>query len=167
MSKRSIQIKLNESSFNELTELSEHPDQAVARRAKVILACAEGNPTNQQVSQITGMNPADISHWRKQYSEHGIEGLRSRHGGGKQPAKTVSDINKKITELLSDKTKEWTVELLASATGATRATVSGTLRRLGVTLSRTRWWNIQTTDELISKTVDICGLYISKNVTVQ
>ena len=163
MSKRSIQIKLNESSFNELTELSEHPDQAVARRAKVILACAEGNPTNQQVSQITGMNPADISHWRKQYSEHGIEGLRSHHGGGKQPAKTVSDINKKITELLSDKTKEWTVELLASATGATRATVSGTLRRLGVTLSRTRWWNIQTTDELISKTVDICGLYISKN----
>ena len=163
MAKQSIQIKLNEDSYNELVELSTHPDPAIARRAKVILTCADGNPTNQQVSAIIGMNPADVSHWRKQYAEHGIEGLRSRHGGGKQPAQVVTDIDTKIKELLKNTSQEWTTEKLVVSTGATYSTVSGSLRRLGITLSRTRWWNVQTVDELIPKIVDVSSLFISKN----
>lgn len=163
MAKQSIQIKLNEDSYNELVDLSTHPDPAIARRAKVILACADGKPTNQQVSAKTGMNPADVSHWRKQYAEHGIDGLRSRHGGGKQPAQVVPDIDAKIAELIKDKSREWTIDELITSTGATYATVSGVLRRLGITLTRTRWWNISTVDELIPKIVDICSLFISKN----
>lgn len=163
MARKSIEIVLNEASKMELLDLIAHSlDADIIRRAKVVLACSDGFPTNKSVSELTGMNPTDVAHWRREYYEHGIEGLRSKHGGGKQTGFTIPDLNQLVLDLLSDDSREWSVEELAEATGATFSSVAGILRKNGITLKRTRRWNIRTVDELIPKTVDVFGLYVSK-----
>ncbi len=48
--------------------------QALALRAKIVLAAAEGG-TNKHIAASLGCNPVTVSKWRKRFAEHRLDGL--------------------------------------------------------------------------------------------
>ena len=164
MARKSAAIVLNNSDVNDLTILSSSVhDPILARRANVILECARGL-TNKEVSAITGMNEADVGRWRKAFIADGIDGLRGkRRGGNNRPDAPDESFYIRLDELLMQVDKNWTVQELVQELESTPNIVSAALRKRGIHLQRKRQWAIVTRDELIPKTVDVVGLFLSKN----
>jgi transposase-like protein len=48
--------------------------QAIALRARIVLACAEG-ATNQAVAAEVGVNPVTVGKWRTRFVERRLKGL--------------------------------------------------------------------------------------------
>ncbi len=155
-------IKLSSLQSNALIELAGNPrDLVLARRASAILECAKGL-TNKEVSIAIGMNEADVGRWRKVYLAEGIDGLKGKNNGGaNQYSRPSDDLDKRLNELLSQADVDWTQEKLVQALGSTSSIVGAALRRRNVNLQRQRQWKIQTHDELIPKTVDVVGIYLT------
>ena len=49
--------------------------QAVAQRARIVLACAEPGSTNLGVAGSLGVNRPSVMRWRRRFADHGLEGL--------------------------------------------------------------------------------------------
>ena len=137
-------------------------DPVLAKRASVILECGKGH-NNKEVSAITGMNVMNIAHWRKAYAINGIEALRGDTNHGRNQYSSAEDsLDTRLDELLSQESQQWTVDQLVQELHSTRARVYAALKRKNINLQRTRQWVIPTRDELVPKTVDIVGLYMTK-----
>ena len=154
-------IILNDSDQILLSNLLESADPNLSRRAQIIIECSKGY-NNKEVSERVGMNRMNVAHWRKAFLENGINGLISKHGGGASPKVPIDDFDIALDTLLDDKSIEWTAETLAQKTGASLNMVYYALKKRGISLQRKRQWFIPTQDEVIPKTLDIVGLYISK-----
>lgn len=163
MARKALEVALSNADVNSLTILSNSTQNPIlARRASVILECAKGH-SNKEVSMITGMNEMDVGRWRKAFIANGIDALRGkRKGGNTRPDAPDEAFYKHLDELLKEDDKNWTVKDLVQETGSTVSIVSAALRKRGINLQRQRQWVICTNDELISKTVDVIGLYLSK-----
>jgi len=108
------------------------------------------------------MNRTNVAHWRDTFLESGISGLIGKHGGGASPKTPVEDFEATLDKLLDDQSIEWSAEALAQETGASLNMIYYALKKRGVSLQRKRQWIIPTQDEVIPKTLDVVGLYISK-----
>lgn len=163
MSRRSAEIKLTETEANALQNIVQtSPDSPLARRAQVILECANGK-SNKDISVIVGFSENDVGKWRKRYLAEGIDGLQSKHGGGtRRPDIDDDEVTSKLSKLLALPDKEWTVEELVAETHFTPHIVGAALRRMNINLERQRRWSITTNDELVAKTVDVVGLYVTR-----
>ena len=72
-------LVLSESDRDQLLQVSQsehHPD-AVALRARIVLACADGG-THRTVAKRIGIDKSSVGKWRQRYLEHGIKGLNDR-----------------------------------------------------------------------------------------
>lgn len=161
MSRHSNIVNLNESDRIALLNLLESAEPNLSKRARIIIECSKGL-SNIEISELVGMNRMNVAHWRNAYLEDGLNGLLSKHGGGASPKVPVENLDAKLDRLLNDKSVEWSAESLAQETGASINMIYYALKKRGVSLQRRRQWVIQTQDELVPKTLDIVGLYISK-----
>lgn len=163
--RKSVDINLSSIDINMLLELSRDTrNTALAKRANVILECAKGL-TNKEVSTAIGMSPVCVAHWRNAFATDGIEGLRGSTNRGHNQFVEDEDasLDSRLDELLCQKDRHWTVEQLIAELHSTRGKVYGALKRKNISLQRTRQWVIPTQDELVPKTVDIVGLYVTKS----
>src|SRR5215212_10889831 len=62
--------------------------QALALRAKIVLACAEGQ-TNQQVAERLGIWPQTVGKWRRRFVAERLEGLSDEPRPGRP--RTIAD----------------------------------------------------------------------------
>jgi transposase len=69
--------------------------QAEARRARVILACAQGL-TNKAVAELVGASQPTVGTWRKRFLEERIEGLADLPRSG--PPRKIDD--EKVAEVI-------------------------------------------------------------------
>ena len=62
---------------SELTALATRPKpaQALAARARIVLACADGHD-NQTVGQRVGARPQTVGKWRRRFLSQRVQGLR-------------------------------------------------------------------------------------------
>ncbi len=164
MARKAKPIILSNSDINGLLELSNLPhDPDLSRRASVILECSKGK-SNKDVSALTGMNEADVGRWRKAFIAGGIDALRGKQRGGYHKENAADEsFYLHLSELLGQDDKAWTLDELVTELNSTPNIVSAALRRKGVNLQRQRQWIITTHDELVPKTVDVVGLYLSKS----
>ncbi len=49
--------------------------QALATRARIVLACAEPGATNGGVAETLGVSRPTVALWRRRYAERGPDGL--------------------------------------------------------------------------------------------
>ena len=162
MSRKSIQIILNDYDANLLQNIIQgQPESSLSRRASIILECAKGR-SNKDIAEEFSMTENDVGKWRKRFIAEGINGLQSKHGGGPKASMSSEELDLKLDELLADSTREWTTKELMEATGATYYSISMALQRKDrPTMQRRTEWFIPTKDELVSKHVDVIGLYLS------
>src|SRR5881409_1236482 len=135
----------------------------LARRARVVLACAEGID-NQAVARKLRCSVGMVGKWRARFLKARLEGLYDEPRPG--APRTVSDeqVEQVFIETLESTPRgetHWSTRGLAKATGLSRMTISRIWRAFGLQPHRTDTFKLSPDPQLIEKVRDIVGLYMN------
>src|SRR6202789_3636544 len=135
----------------------------LARRARVVLACAEGQ-SNQSVARKLRCSLGMVGKWRARFLKDRLEGLYDEPRPG-APRKIGDDeVEKVIIQTLESTPRgqtHWSTRGLAEATGFSRMTISRIWRAFGLQPHRTDTFKLSPDPLLVEKVRDIAGLYIN------
>jgi transposase len=134
----------------------------LARRARVVLACAEGLD-NQTVARKLRASVGTVGKWRARFLKAQLEGLYDEPRPG--TPRTVSDaqIEQVVIQTLESTPRgetHWSTRGLAKATGLSRMTISRIWHAFGLQPHRADTFKLSPDPQLIEKVRDIVGLYI-------
>lgn len=137
--------------------------QALARRCRIVLGCADG-ASNTQVAADVGVNAHTVSKWRHRFAEHRLEGLVDAPRPGAR--RTVDDdtVEAVIIDTLESTPKDathWSTRSLAAKHGISHTTVSEIWRAFGLKPWRQDSFKISPDPQLVEKVRDIVGLYLN------
>jgi len=138
-------------------------EQRLVRRARIVLAAAEGKETQEIAAELGTWAPA-VSKWRKRFARRRIEGLCDAPRSGKPPAYN-KETERRILAVLDEPPPRgysmWNGRLIAERLGdVSDDFVWKTLRRYGVQLQRRRSWCVSTDPEFAAKAADVVALYL-------
>jgi transposase len=144
--------------------------QREARRARVILLCAEGVPL-RQIDGIVGIDQHQVGLWRRRFVERRLDGLADLARSGR-PRRLGHDERLKMAAIATsardpaDPVATWSYIDVAEALRAEgiEASVSQVWRILtsmDIDLTRVRGWlNRRDDPEFWERVRDVCGLYL-------
>jgi len=137
--------------------------QALAQRARIVLACAEGND-NKDVATELNVHPATVGKWRRRYVEGRMDGLHDEPRSG--TPRTIDDarieavIVKTLESVPADAT-HWSSRGMAKQSGLSVSSVQRIWRAFGLQPHRMETFRLSTDPEFVAKIRDIVGLYVS------
>lgn len=105
---------------------SRNGSHALAQRAEIVLACAEGAGDTAVAGRL-GMSRDMVRKWRTRFAEHGLDGLDDRPRAGRPRKVDEAVVARILTRLLDtppDGAREWSTRVMAAETGLSQATVS-------------------------------------------
>ncbi len=138
-------------------------EQRVARRAKVILALAQGLPI-REVSETCGLSELSVFKWKRRFLERRLDGLQDEQRRGR-PA-TITAQERLLVIDLATRTPpagktSWSVRDLAQASGLSATTVHRILRAGRLKPHKVEYWCGRSPDpEFEEKQAAILGLYL-------
>ena len=134
-----------------------------ARRARVVLACAEGLD-NQAVAKKVRCSKGMVGKWRARFLALRLEGLYDEPRPG-APRKVSDDqVEQVIVRTLESTPRgqtHWSTRELAKATGLSRMTISRIWQAFGLQPHRSETFKLSPDPQLIEKVRDIVGLYMN------
>ncbi len=137
--------------------------QALAVRARIVLACAEGL-SNSEVSRRLGVSLPTVGKWRKRFVVDRVDGLRDepRPGAPRKigDAQVEAVITKTLEELPSNQDGHWSTRSMAKAVGLNQTAVSRIWRAFGLKPHQVDSWKLSTDPLFVDKVRDIVGLYL-------
>ena len=158
-------LELDEAERSELEALvrRRNTGQALARRARIVLACAEGME-NQQVAATLKLDKDTVSKWRRRFVEHRLEGLRDAPRSG--APRTIDDarIEAVIVRTLESVPKDathWSSRGMAKASGLSTSSVQRIWRAFGLQPHRLESFKLSTDPDFVAKVRDVVGLYVA------
>lgn len=137
--------------------------QALAERARVVLACAAGK-NNGVVAEELGIHRVTVGKWRSRFATKRLEGLLDEPRPGAPRRVSDGDVERVVTATLEATPREathWSTRLMAKATGMSQTTVSRIWRAFGLQPHRTDHFKLSPDPQFIEKVRDIVGLYMS------
>lgn len=138
--------------------------QALALRARIVLACAEAGATNQMVAAGLGVHPVTVGKWRDRFITKRLEGLSDEPRPGSP--RTVTDdhveavVVKTLEETPTDAT-HWSTRSMAKATGMSQSAVSRIWRAFGLKPHLVDTFKLSSDPQFIEKVRDVVGLYMN------
>src|SRR5512143_4089211 len=136
---------------------------ALARRARLVLACASGQDNTVLARQLR-VTPATVGKWRSRFVAERLEGLLDEPRPGAPRRVTdaqVEQVGVRTLETTPRGATHWSTRGLAQATGLSRMTVSRIWRAVGLQPHRSATFKLSPDPLLIEKVRDIVGLYIN------
>jgi transposase len=135
--------------------------QALALRAKIVLASADGEAIRPMAERL-GLEPKTVTVWRRRYREEGLAGLRTRPRGGRPrtitPAKERAIV---AATMRRPKTAtHWSARRLAKTVGVSAATVHRIWQKYGLQPHRIETFKFSTDPNFDAKMAEIVGLYL-------
>jgi transposase len=138
--------------------------QALALRAKIVLACAQGQ-SNQQVAEQLGIWPQTVSRWRGRFVRQRLAGLSDEDRPGRPRTITDTQVEQVITKTLEEppprQDRHWSTRSMAKATGMSQTAISRIWRTFGLKPHLVESWKLSTDPQFICKVRDIVGLYLN------
>ena len=136
--------------------------QALALRARIVLACADGH-SNSEVARLVGASRPTVTTWRSRFLTDRVDGLFDEPRPGRP--RTVSDaqVERVIVETLEAKPRNathWSSRQMATATGLSQSTVSRIWRTFGLQPWRSETFKLSTDPLFVDKVRDVVGLYL-------
>ena len=135
----------------------------LARRARVVLACAEGLD-NKTVAKKLRCCLGMVGKWRSRFLKARLEGLYDEPRPG-APRKVSDDQVEKVVIRTLESTPRgqthWSTRGLAKASGLSRMTVSRIWHAFGLQPHRADTFKLSPDPQLIEKVRDIVGLYMN------
>ena len=135
----------------------------LARRARVVLACAEGLD-NKTVSRRLRCSLGMVGKWRARFLQARLEGLYDEPRPG-TPRKVSDDqVEQVVIQTLESTPRgqtHWSTRELAKVTGLSRMTISRMWHAFGLQPHRVETFKLSPDPLLIEKVRDIVGLYLN------
>jgi transposase len=136
--------------------------QAMALRARIILACDAGAP-NTAVAETLGVTPATVGKWRRRFLESRLESLSDEPrpgaprtiGGDRVEAVIVKTLEEKPTDAT-----HWSTRSMARAMGMSQTSISLIWRAFGLQPHRAETFKLSTDPLFVEKVRDVVGLYL-------
>src|ERR1700681_3937785 len=135
----------------------------VERRARVVLACAQGL-SNQSVARKLRCSLGMVGKWRARFLKTRLEGLYDEPRPGAPRKVTDAQVEQIVVRTLESTPRaqtHWSTRGLAQATGLSRMTISRIWRAFGLQPHRTDIFKLSPDPLLIEKVRDIVGLYMN------
>lgn len=158
-------IVLREDEHSELEALARRRKtaQAMAMRARIVLACAEGRQS-KQVAAALGIDQATVGKWRRRFAGRGMEGLHDEPRSG--APRTIDDARIEAVivatlESLPEDATHWSSRGMAKACGLSTSTVQRIWRAFGLQPHRLETFKLSTDPDFVAKVRDVVGLYMS------
>lgn len=127
MGRRFAPLELDEVERAELTSLASRRStaQGLALRARIILACAEGEQSKVVAARL-GIDPDTVGKWRRRFAEHRLDGLWDEPRSGTPRTIEDAQIEAVIVRTLETKPADathWSSRGMARASGLSVSTV--------------------------------------------
>jgi transposase len=138
--------------------------QALARRARIVLACAEPGATNSGVARALRVSRPTVLTWRRRFAARGPDGLLDEPRPGAPRTITDADVERVITltlETMPPDATHWSTRRLAAAAGMSQTAVSRIWRAFALQPHRTEAFKLSRDPLFIDKVRDIVGLYLN------
>jgi len=158
-------LGLSETERAELVSLAtrRRTAQALAVRARIILACSDGLQ-NKDVAARLDLDPMTVSKWRRRFLEHRREGLLDAPRSGAprsiDDARIEATIVRTLESLPADAT-HWSSRGMARASGLSVSTVQRIWRAFGLQPHRLETFKLSTDPDFVTKVRDVVGLYMA------
>ena len=134
----------------------------VARRARIILACAEGTDS-RVVARRLRVNPATVCKWRRRFVSERLDGLYDEPRPGATRTITDEQVEAVIVRTLETTppgATHWSTRTMAEAVGMSRMAISRIWHAFGLQPHRTETFKLSHDPLLVEKVRDIVGLYL-------
>jgi transposase len=137
--------------------------QALALRARIVLACADGL-SNSEVSRRLGASLPTVGKWRARFVVDRVDGLRDEPRPGAPRKITDAQVEEVIVKTLEqappNRDSHWSTRSMASAAGLNQTAVSRIWRAFGLKPHLVDTWKLSTDPLFIDKVRDVVGLYV-------
>jgi len=135
----------------------------VARRARIILACAEGTDSNV-VARRLHVTPATVCKWRGRFVRQRLDGLYDEPRPGAKRTITDEQVEAVIIRTLETTPRgatHWSTRDMAKAVGLSHMAISRIWHTFGLQPHRSETFKLSNDQLLIEKVRDIVGLYLN------
>ena len=137
--------------------------QALALRARIVLACADGR-SNTGVAAELRVCVDTVGKWRSRFLEQRLEGLLDQPRSGRPRMIDDADVERVIALTLETTPKDathWSTRSMARRSGLSHNTVSRIWRAFALQPHRTETFKLSADPLFIEKVRDIVGLYLN------
>ena len=137
--------------------------QAEARRAQVILGCAEGL-NNEQISRRVGLCPHTVGRLRQRFSRVRLSGIFDlpRRGAPRRISdEQVAEVIRLTLETKPANATHWSTRKMAARCGLSNERVACIWQTFGLQPHRSESFQLSTDPWFVEKVRDVVGLYVS------
>jgi transposase len=136
--------------------------QALALRARIVLACQQDR-SNREVAGQLRITPPTVGKWRGRFQSARLDGLLDEPRPG--APRTIGDtvVEQVITKTLREKPRDathWSSRSMAKASGLSQSAVMRIWHAFGLQPHRAETFKLSTDPLFIDKVRDIVGLYL-------
>src|SRR5665811_239201 len=137
--------------------------QALALRARLVLAAAEGR-SNKDVAAALAITEPTVGKWRRRFLAGGLDGLLDEPRPGAPRTIGDAEVERVIALTLESVPRDathWSTRSMAAATGFSQSSISRIWRAFALAPHRSETFKLSTDPLFIEKVRDIVGLYLA------
>ena len=136
--------------------------QALALRARIVLAAAEGR-SNEAIATELAVTARTVGKWRRRFRRSGPDGLLDEPRPGAPRTITDEQVEAVIVKTLEEKPTDathWSTRSMAEAMGMSQSSISRIWRAFGLQPHRAESFRLSTDPLFVEKVRDVVGLYL-------
>jgi transposase len=137
--------------------------QALALRARIVLACADGG-FDTDVAQRLHINRGTVGKWRARFMEKRADGLLDEPRPGAPRKISDAAVERVVTLTLESKPKDathWSTRSMSKRAGLSQSAITRIWRAFGLQPHRSETFKLSTDPLFVDKVRDIVGLYLN------